>query len=131
MNIKAKDMILINMEIIKVKSDTIYELFPWYDINVYHFYFWTFFFNLSNLLNFYLHLYWLLPKIVISCPFHLSSPQALLRRNGNNFIYLILELRRNGNKPPTRLLVSGNVSNTNNNGVRSTSLTTAVYTRVF
>ena len=39
MNIKAKDMILINMEIIKVKSDTIFELFPWYDINVYHFYF--------------------------------------------------------------------------------------------
>ena len=32
MNIKAKDMILINMEIIKMKSDTIYELFPlvWY-----------------------------------------------------------------------------------------------------
>ena len=39
MKIKAKDMILINMEIIKVKSDTIYELFLWYDINVHHFYF--------------------------------------------------------------------------------------------
>ena len=49
MKIKAKDMIFINMEIIKVKSDTIYEHFLWYDINVHHFYFFNFFFsNFSN-----------------------------------------------------------------------------------
>ena len=39
MKMKTKDMILIKIELIKVKSDTIYELFPWYDIHVYHFYF--------------------------------------------------------------------------------------------
>ena len=43
----------------------------------------------------YLHLIQCLHKF----PFRLSSTQALLRRNGNNLIYLILELRRNGNKP--------------------------------
>ena len=42
----------------------------------------------------YLHLIQCLHKF----PFRLSSSQALLLRNGNNFIYLILELRRNGNK---------------------------------
>ena len=37
MKIKTKDLILIKMELIKVKSDTIDEIFPWYDKHVYHF----------------------------------------------------------------------------------------------
>ena len=52
MKIKTKDMIRIKIEIIKVKSDTIYELFPWYDMHVYHFYFRTFFFKFFQFIKF-------------------------------------------------------------------------------
>ena len=47
MKIKAKDMIFIKMELIKVKSDTIYYFFPWNMIYMYmiFFDFLTFFFK--------------------------------------------------------------------------------------
>ena len=59
MKIKTKDMIFIKVELIKVKRDKIYEFFPWNMIYMYMIFiiFKHFFSNLSNLLNYYLHLY--------------------------------------------------------------------------
>ena len=54
----------------------------------------------------YLHLIQCLHKF----PFRLSSTQALLRQTGNNFIYFILELRRNETSHITEGQVTLNTS---------------------